>query len=50
MEGCDRRRDFDPNEDKERIEALKGANALMFGVASRPASSTKSPSGQPTTM
>jgi iron complex outermembrane receptor protein len=23
-----------PNEDKERIEALKGANALMFGVAS----------------
>jgi len=24
----------DPNEDKERIEALKGANALMFGVAS----------------
>jgi len=23
-----------PNEDKERIEALKGANALMFGIAS----------------
>jgi iron complex outermembrane receptor protein len=23
-----------PNEDKDRIEALKGANALMFGVAS----------------
>ncbi len=23
-----------PNEDKERVEALKGANALMFGVAS----------------
>src|SRR5258707_338956 len=23
-----------PNEDKERIETLKGANALMFGVAS----------------
>jgi iron complex outermembrane recepter protein len=23
-----------PNEDKERVEALKGANALMFGIAS----------------